>query len=410
MTKSPALLGRLALAAALAALAAPPAAADRVATIDGRTIEGAVESIDAQRVVVNADGKAQSIAREDVLSVRLNDGQPAGAAALMEEAGRHVLVARDGSRVEIADATVAEGTLRARFPAFGKMMAVPLDRVAYLLRPAEGERPSDLERQFEALRLNDEAKDHVVIAGSDGRAFPLAGIVRSLDPKVLTFRYDDTDALLEAATVRVVRFAAPRRDVPKPGGHLVCLDGSRVAFTALELSDGKVRLPSAPAFGETIQIDASRVADIRFLSDRLAYLSDLEPAAATSTGYFDTAMPWRKDRACDGGPIRLGGVTYEKGLGLHSRTELAYDLDGRYRQFAAVAGIDEGVRFGTADLTVTGDGRTLLGKTRLDRADPPKSLRLDVAGMKRLVILVDFVEGTFGVAGRVDLADAKLIK
>jgi hypothetical protein len=190
----------------------------------------------------------------------------------------------------------------------------------------------------------------------------------------------------------------------------VCLDGSRVAFTALELSDGKVRLPSAPAFGETIQIDASRVADIRFLSDHLAYLSDLEPAAATATGYFDTAMPWRKDRACDGGPIRLGGVTYEKGLGLHSRSELAYDLDGRYRQFATVAGIDEGVRFGTAYLTVTGDGRPLLAKTRLDRADPPKSLRLDVAGVKRLVILVDFVEGTFGVAERVDLADAKLIK
>ena len=42
MTRSPALLGRLAPAAVavLAALAALPASADRVTTIDGRTIEG----------------------------------------------------------------------------------------------------------------------------------------------------------------------------------------------------------------------------------------------------------------------------------------------------------------------------------------------------------------------------------
>lgn len=408
----------LAMAALVALATAPLSAAQRVVTIEGRTVEGTVLSIDARRVVVKVGDQAQPIAREDVLAVALNEAPsgspgeepPAAPTALMDQPGRQVLVAHDGTCVGVEDVRIADGTLRGRAGAFDHGVAVPLDRIAYLLRPGETERPSALQRRCATLRLPQEAKDHVVVAKDGGPWVPLAGIVKALDANTLAFRYDDTDALLEAGTVRVIQFARTGQAPPKPGGHVTCLDGSRIAFTAIELAGKEVRLPASPTFGQAVTLAADQVAAIRFVSDRLTYLGDLEPVEAACTGFFDTAVPWRRDRACDGGPIRLGGVTYEKGLGLHSRTELAFDLDGRYRRFMALAGIDDAVRTAAAYLTVTGDARTLLEKTRLSRADPPKSLRLDVAGVKRLVILVDFAEGAFGVAERVDLADAKLIK
>jgi hypothetical protein len=213
---------------------------------------------------------------------------------------------------------------------------------------------------------------------------------------------------MEAASVAAVQFAKVKGEVPVPAGFLVGTDGSRLAFTAIGLAEGKLTVASF-TLGE-VTISAERAAGLQFRSDRLAYLSDLEPADAKQTSYFDEKFPFRRDRAADGQPIRLGGVTYEKGLGLHSRSELVFDLGGRYKQLTAIAGIDEGARMGMAYLTILGDGKPLLEKTRLSRQDPPRPLRLDVSGTQRLAILVDFGEGTFGVSERVDLADAKLVK
>jgi hypothetical protein len=236
----------------------------------------------------------------------------------------------------------------------------------------------------------------------------VAGIVKSVDAKALLFGYEGTEALLESDTIPVIQFARVKLDLARAAGHLVGADGNRLVFASLEWADGRLGVTS-PALG-AVSVEGRRLAAIRFLNDRLVHLSDLEPVEVREAGFFGSALGWRKDRAVGGQPLRLGGVTYEKGLGLHSRAELVFDIRGQYRRLAAIAGIDEDARFGTAWLTVTGDGKALLEKTRLARQDPPKPLQLDVAGVKRLAILVDFGEGTFGVGERVDLADAKLIK
>ncbi len=44
----------------------------------------------------------------------------------------------------------------------------------------------------------------------------------------------------------------------------------------------------------------------------------------------------------------MGGIVYEKGLGLHADSEAVYNLDGKYTRFQAIAGIDDEVT-GTGD-------------------------------------------------------------
>jgi hypothetical protein len=84
----------------------------------------------------------------------------------------------------------------------------------------------------------------------------------------------------------------------------------------------------------------------------LVYLSDLTPTLANN-GYG----PYEKDTsngqqpAGDGNAITLGGVAYDKGLGVHAPSDLRYNIAGNtYSEFRADIGVDDEV--GTAGSVV----------------------------------------------------------
>ena len=69
------------------------------------------------------------------------------------------------------------------------------------------------------------------------------------------------------------------------------------------------------------------------------HLSDLAPVKAT-VGWGGRA---KMDLSIQGGPLMLQGERYEKGMGVHAVSELAYPLKPEYRRFVAVVGIDDRV-------------------------------------------------------------------
>jgi hypothetical protein len=105
----------------------------------------------------------------------------------------------------------------------------------------------------------------------------------------------------------------------------------------------------------------------------------------------------------------LGGESYEKGLALHSRTEIVYRLPEGFRRLQMVAGIDDAVRDGgNVRLTITGDGKQLWDEA-LSGTDKPLPIDLDVSGVRRLTILVDFGLD-LDVADHLLLCDARIVK
>jgi hypothetical protein len=117
----------------------------------------------------------------------------------------------------------------------------------------------------------------------------------------------------------------------------------------------------------------------------------------------------RSDQNLASKPLQLDGKQYPKGLALHSRTEMVYRLPGRFSRLKAIAGIDDGVRpQGNVRLVVRGDDKVLL-ETTLTGADPPQPLDLDISGVRRLAILVDF-GGEMDAADHLDLCNARIIK
>ncbi|MFF5936880.1 endo-alpha-N-acetylgalactosaminidase family protein [Streptomyces sp. NPDC012508] len=92
----------------------------------------------------------------------------------------------------------------------------------------------------------------------------------------------------------------------------------------------------------------------------------------------------------DGGPLRIGGVTYEKGLGAHAPSKVRYYLGGRCTSFTAEVGVDDvqtsrgSVRFG-----VVADGTEKVRSPVLKAADTAWSLTADVTGASYVELVAD---------------------
>jgi hypothetical protein len=202
--------------------------------------------------------------------------------------------------------------------------------------------------------------------------------------------------------------------VRKPKGayaRVTTSDGSRVTASAVS-ADGKL-LEATSLTGAKFALPLADVLAVDVLGGKATYLSDLKPKAVKEEGFGSVAWPWAADRSVKGNPLRLrtplGEEVFGKGLGVHPKTTLTYDLGGKYRRFEATVGLDAATgQRGAADVTILVDGKP----TKLDGltfAGGVKPLSVDVSKAKELVLVVDF--GTGGdVQDDVNLADARLVE
>ena len=170
------------------------------------------------------------------------------------------------------------------------------------------------------------------------------------------------------------------------------------------------------AAGVKLDVPFERIVRVDYTQGRLEYLSDLTPTKIVTRSNLDdeeTPDQWHvyKDSNLDKKPMVLAGVTYSKGLALKPYAELIFDLKGDYREFEAMAGIDDGISVaGSAILQIEGDGKEL-ASIQLPSPDKSrvKALKISVKDVQRLRIIVRS-DGEFDTARHLDLADAKIRK
>ena len=79
------------------------------------------------------------------------------------------------------------------------------------------------------------------------------------------------------------------------------------------------------------------------------YLGDLKPSRSVGFGhtyggevrYSGHTRPPQVDRANHGEPLKVGGQVYERGLGVHATTDVAYELRPEFTRFVGLAGADD---------------------------------------------------------------------
>lgn len=168
----------------------------------------------------------------------------------------------------------------------------------------------------------------------------------------------------------------------------------------MTLVDSVARQPIPMALVRTISIK----------SDRVTYLSDMAPASQRSEGRLHRSWPMRRDKSVSNEPITLGGRRYEKGLGVHSFSELSFDLAGEYERFVATIGIDDSMRpRGSVIFRVALDGNILFDSGAASGRDEPRQVSLNVSGGRKLTLTVDYGDG-LDLSDQADWAGARLIK
>ncbi len=139
-------------------------------------------------------------------------------------------------------------------------------------------------------------------------------------------------------------------------------------------------------------------------SSETVYLSDMQEVSVQN-GYGDLI----KDNSNgNDGPITIGGVVYEKGLGAHVYSEIVYDLNGAYDTFLSDIGADDG----TCDVAsvvfeVYTDGVLAYRSPVLEQADAALSIEVDVQGVDELMLVANN-SGDYDWCDHANWADARV--
>ncbi|MET9724764.1 endo-alpha-N-acetylgalactosaminidase family protein [Streptomyces zaomyceticus] len=122
-----------------------------------------------------------------------------------------------------------------------------------------------------------------------------------------------------------------------------------------------------------------------------SWASDLDWTSATNGwGPVERDLSNGETGTGDGSPLRIGGVTYAKGLGSHAPAKVRYYLGGRCTSLTAEVGVDDvQTSRGSVRFSVLADGAEKVKSPVLGAADAAWSLTADVTGASYVDLVVD---------------------
>jgi hypothetical protein len=288
------------------------------------------------------------------------------------------------------------------------VLDIPADRIAELWHGS-----AEQVRKARGLHVEAGGGD-VAYVIKDADLVAVQGVALGVGQDALNFRYEGQDRAMSLGRVLGVALLAS-----KPAGAQDHSAGSFhqsfrlgtgdvISGTWASLRDGSIALTTQ--WGQEIRLPAGSVNTIDFRNGRVVYLSDLKPARVEQTPYFDRVIPWRADAALDGGPLALADGRYDRGIAVHARCVLEYELGGQFDRFRTIMGFEQPAgAAGRATVRVRADGKPIYEKADARGDGKPQTIDVPLAGARALVLEVDFGRDQ-DVGDRVIWANARLVR
>lgn len=181
--------------------------------------------------------------------------------------------------------------------------------------------------------------------------------------------------------------------------------------------------------GAKLTYPRDQVCRLDFSKGRLEYLSDIEPIVEKPEPGADRWDRYRffkeedkRNKNLDGGILKIDGKEYPKGLNLPAPTNLLYKLNGEFKTFSCVIGVDDAVPGNSqVEVVIEGDNGRKLWSAKVSRKGiafegrkpeemkKSETVRLNIKDVQALRIRVRSV-GLLDYGNHVDLADVKINK
>jgi hypothetical protein len=385
--------------------AAPESPTFQLRTTAGESFSGAVVEFSADQISLEtADGR-QSAGVQALLSAA-----PETPPAPPAEKPTVWIALVDGTSLVASSYSVSEREVKFK-TLTGEAVALPASAVANVRFNAQ---TPELAAQWAEILAGKHAGDIIVIRKKEALDYQ-SGVAGDVGDDKVQFTLDGETLSVKRSRVEgFVYFHPAGRELAESVCRLTDAAGDRFEVQSAQLADGAIEL-TTPA-GLKMRVALAAVASI---DGKIQYLSDLSPESIDwkpyfgEAGAFESLKEFRRPRFnsfLDGGPLRLGRREYAKGISLYSGGEVAYRLPpGRYRRLKAVVGIDDRARpEGAVRLIILGDDKPLY-EGDLTGQDEPLPLDLDLTGVNRLRIVVDYGAGQ-EVQDCFDICDARILK
>jgi hypothetical protein len=235
------------------------------------------------------------------------------------------------------------------------------------------------------------------------------GIVDSITQKQVVVKTSDgrdvqtpVESLQELlfASVGVASLAGARAFV------VSTTDGSRFVCDSIRTDGTTFRVK---VFGAEASLPSSSMLQFEQVNGAVTWLSDLMPVTSEHTPYFGVAMPPRMDRGVTGGPVRIGNRSYDRVIGVRSRSVLVFALDGEFKRFRTAFAIDGNLPLANVDVRILADDKELFARKGVRAGEAVTPLVLPVEGARQLTLEVDYGEN-FDVQDRLVWIEPALLR
>ena len=363
---------------------------------DGSTITGSVASIDAEGNIAGSD-LPDSLQLSDIVS--LDAGR---SAKRLPNFGVTVYLI-NGGKIFVREPVISED--KVSFRTGCKLAEIPLQSLSAIVW---NESPT-VQRQIANPSPD---RDAVLVATNDGER-GVEGIVEQLAGEQLQINYQGESRKIGIAKINAIVMAD--LGLPSPGDSLATIrmtdDSTVVGRISGLLGDAL----TVAVTGGSLELDINAVVSISIPSDRLIFLSDLEPLEVQQKTEFAALRSWRKDLSVEGRPLslRYGNSEkveeFKKGLGTQAFCLLVFPNSNDFDRFRAVVGIDaETQGRGDCQMVVLGDDIELWSG-RIRGSDDPWEVDVDITGINRISLVV-YPGEDFDLADHADWCIARFVK
>jgi hypothetical protein len=280
---------------------------------------------------------------------------------------------------------------------------VPVDRLREIWKGTPA-----LVAQARAMKVQPGAED-VAFIEKDNQVHNVKGLVAGIEGDSLVFRFNDADRKIALNRLVGILFAGTQTTKDQAFHQAVeLMSGDVISGQWKTMTSGNLGIETA--WGKAMNIPLDTVANIQCRNGKLVYLSDLTPAHVEQVAYFDRVFPYRNDFSLSGSSLKLLDGYYDKGIAVHSRCVLEYDVGAKFEQFKAHLGFQQpdGLS-GQCVIRVLADGKVVYEDQNARGDQKPVDISVSVSGTNKLALEVDFGQGQ-DVGDRVVWANARLIR
>ncbi len=374
-------------------------------TVDGREFAFRLQGIGSDQKLSSPDLSAEllpdGLSLSEIMQINfVMDNQD----AINDQVGKVRMRLINGSRFAIDAPTLRAETVT--FTSVFQCPPLPMEIVRSLIW-------SDSELVQQQLDDPSSSEDTVIVQTDAGDRM-VTGLIKKIDPQQLEFEYQGQVRKINIERIRALVLADLGLGGEQHSGLSVTLiDGSLLKGEFSTLTSEKLALQLAA--GVTLDIALAKIRTVEITSDRLRYLSDLDPVGVEQRTLFTLQRDWQRDRSVQQNTLAIRdhqtGQIFEfrKGLGTQAYTRVDFANAENYQTFLATVGIAaETQGRGDCQMQVLGDG-VELWSARVKGTDAPRDIEVDIRGVNQISLVVDFGE-SLDLSDHANWCNARLVK